>query len=57
MATGLAHPWSLAFLPNSDILVTERVGKLRVVRDGRLDPEPIGGVPAVHAEVLLYCQA
>jgi glucose/arabinose dehydrogenase len=49
MASGLSHPWSLAFLPNGDILVTERVGKLRVVRDGRLDPEPMGGVPPVHA--------
>jgi glucose/arabinose dehydrogenase len=49
MASGLSHPWSLAFLPNGDILVTERVGKLHVVRDGRLDPDPIGGVPAVHA--------
>jgi glucose/arabinose dehydrogenase len=49
MATGLWHPWSLAFLPNGDILVTERNGKLRLVRDGRLDPEPIVGVPKVHS--------
>src|SRR5215467_7975054 len=49
MASGLSHPWSLAFLPNGDMLVTERSGKLRRVQDGRLDPEPIAGVPAVHA--------
>jgi len=49
LVSGLSHPWSLAFLPNGDMLVTERTGKLRLVRDGRLDPEPIGGVPAVHA--------
>lgn len=49
MASGLWHPWSLAFLPNGDMLVTERNGKLRMVRDGRLDPEPIPGVPAVHS--------
>jgi glucose/arabinose dehydrogenase len=49
IASGLVHPWSLAFLPNGDMLVTERPGRLRLVRDGRLDPEPIGGVPKVHA--------
>jgi glucose/arabinose dehydrogenase len=49
MATGLAHPWSLAFLPNGDILVTERPGRLRILHDGRLDAEPITGVPKVHA--------
>jgi aldose sugar dehydrogenase len=49
MATGLWHPWSLAFLPNGDLLVTERNGRLRMVRDGRLDPEPIAGVPPVHS--------
>jgi aldose sugar dehydrogenase len=49
IATGLWHPWSLAWLPNGDMLVTERNGKLRTVRDNRLDPDPVGGVPAVHA--------
>src|SRR5579864_2293344 len=49
IATGLWHPWSLAWLPNSDILVTERNGKLRSVRDGKLDPDPIAGVPPVHS--------
>ena len=46
---GLFHPWDMAFLPNGDILVTERRGQLRIVRDGVLDPDPIPGVPTVHA--------
>jgi len=49
LASGLNHPWSLAFLPNGDMLVTERVGKLRIVHDGVLSPEAIPGVPKVHA--------
>ena len=47
LTTELSHPWSLAFLPNGDMLVTERPGRLRVVRDGKLDPIPIEGVPPV----------
>jgi glucose/arabinose dehydrogenase len=43
------RPWSTAFLPNGDMLVAELPGRLRLVHDGRLDPEPIRGVPAVHA--------
>lgn len=46
---GLAAPWSIAFLPNGDMLVTEKVGRLRIVRGGQLDPQPIGGTPQVHA--------
>lgn len=46
---GLEHPWGLAFLPDGDILVTERPGRLRIVRDGRLLAEPVDGVPAVVA--------
>src|SRR5580698_11577690 len=53
IATGLWHPWSLAWLPgasqNGDMLVTERNGKLRIVHDGKLDPEAVTGVPAVHS--------
>ncbi len=49
MATGLWHPWSLAFLPNGDMLVTERNGKLRLVHDNVLDPEPISGLMPVHS--------
>jgi glucose/arabinose dehydrogenase len=47
IVTGLWHPWSLAWLPNGDMLVTERNGKLRTVRDNRLDPDPVAGIPAV----------
>ena len=52
VATGLSHPWSLAFLPDGSMLVTEREGRLRIVRNGTLDPTPITGVPAVYARVL-----
>jgi len=52
IATGLANPWSLAFLPNGDMLVTERAGRLRILRKGVLDPQPISGVPAVRSTVL-----
>jgi len=50
VADGFQNPWSIAFLPNGDLLVTERPGRLRIVRDGALDPEPISGVPAVRAQ-------
>jgi aldose sugar dehydrogenase len=46
---GLATPWSLAFLPNGDMLITEKAGKLRIVRGGTLDPQPIAGTPEVFA--------
>ncbi|MDO9135859.1 PQQ-dependent sugar dehydrogenase [Hydrogenophaga sp.] len=54
VASGLEHPWSLAFLPGGRLLVTERPGRLRVIEpgpDGRLQlrPEPVAGVPAVLA--------
>ena len=49
---GLDHPWGLAFLPNGDMLVTERPGRLRVVRNGQLDPTPISGLPAIRAAVI-----
>jgi glucose/arabinose dehydrogenase len=52
VAGGLANPWSLAFLPNGDMLVTERAGRLRIVRNGVLDPAPIAGVPEVRITVL-----
>ena len=47
---GLSHPWSLAFLPGGSMLITERPGRLRIVRDGRLDPTPIAGVPRVRTD-------
>jgi glucose/arabinose dehydrogenase len=45
---GLDHPWGMAILPNSDMLVTERAGRLRVVKKGVLDPNPIGGLPEIR---------
>jgi glucose/arabinose dehydrogenase len=50
VAEGLENPWSMAFLPDGGILVTERPGRLRIIRSGQLQPEPIGGVPAVRAQ-------
>lgn len=49
VAQGLEHPWGLAFLPGGDILITERPGRLRILRDGALDPAPIAGAPRVAA--------
>src|SRR5262245_11855661 len=44
---GLRYPYALAFLPDGSILITERAGRLRLVRDGKLDPQPIAGLPEV----------
>jgi len=46
--TGLQDPWSMAFLPDGGMLVTERPGRLRLVRNGVLQPEPVAGIPAVR---------
>jgi len=48
VAKGLDHPYSLAFLPDGSILVTERAGRLRIIKNGQLQPRPIPGVPPVH---------
>lgn len=45
VAEGLEHPWSLAFLPDGSLLVTEREGRLRIIRDGSLVEEPVSGLP------------
>jgi glucose/arabinose dehydrogenase len=52
VADGLVNPWSLAWLPNGDLLITERPGRLRVVRNGMLDAQPIAGVPTVRVTAL-----
>lgn len=61
LAEGLVNPWSLAFPPDGSILVTERDGKLRIIRNGALVAEPVAGVPAPYVksqgglfEVLLH---
>jgi glucose/arabinose dehydrogenase len=43
----LVQPWSIAFLPNGDWLITERPGRLRIVRDGKLLPQSVQGTPKV----------
>jgi glucose/arabinose dehydrogenase/acetamidase/formamidase len=50
VARGLSHPWAIAWLPDGGMLVTERPGRLRVVRDGRLDPRAIPGAPEVRTD-------
>ena len=49
VAEGLSFPWCVAFLPNGDLLATERGGALRLVRKGSLESEAIAGVPPVYA--------
>jgi aldose sugar dehydrogenase len=49
LAGGLAHPWALVFLPDGDILISERPGRLRVFRDGVLLREPVPGLPEITA--------
>lgn len=48
MARGLEQPWAIAFLPEGSMLITERAGRLRLVRNGKLEREAIVGVPNVH---------
>jgi len=44
LARGLSHPWSIAFLPDGSMLITERPGRLRIFRDGKLDATEVSGV-------------
>jgi glucose/arabinose dehydrogenase len=44
----LSHPWGMAWLPNGDLLITERPGRLRLMRGGVLDPMAISGLPPMH---------
>ncbi|MGY8778390.1 MAG: PQQ-dependent sugar dehydrogenase [Longimicrobiales bacterium] len=48
VAEGLVNPWSMAFLPNGDMLVTERPGRLRIVRDGELMAASVEGLPEIY---------
>ena len=50
LASGLEHPWALAFLPNGAMLITERPGRLRYFDQGELSPQFIKGLPPIHAE-------
>jgi glucose/arabinose dehydrogenase len=47
-AAGLSHPWGIAFLPGGAVLVTERDGRLRLIRNGIVDPAPVAGVPTIR---------
>ncbi len=48
IATGLVNPWGLTFLPNNDLLVTERDGEVRIIRGDKLLENKITGVPEVY---------
>jgi glucose/arabinose dehydrogenase len=48
IATGLVSPWSIAFLPDGKILVTEKPGRLRVIEHGKLLAAPVSGVPMLE---------
>ena len=50
VAEGLDRPWGLALLPDGTMLVTELPGRLRVIRQGVLDPKPVAGLPAIWHE-------
>jgi aldose sugar dehydrogenase len=50
IVAGLERPWSVAWLPDGSMLITEKAGRLRVVRDGILEPKPIEGTPTVLSD-------
>jgi aldose sugar dehydrogenase len=52
VARGLSHPWGLAFMPNGDMMLTERPGRVRVVRGGVLAPESVADLSKLSVDVL-----
>jgi aldose sugar dehydrogenase len=50
VATGLFHPWSLAFMPDGAVLVVERDGRLRIIRDDVLAPDPVWTSPTPRGQ-------
>jgi glucose/arabinose dehydrogenase len=48
LVSGLEHPWGMAWLPDGSMLITERPGRLRVVKGNDLEPDPIRGLPPVY---------
>jgi len=50
VARQMVNPWSLAFLPDGSMLVTEKEGRLRIIRNGVLDPKPVPGAPTVRVQ-------
>ena len=49
LVTGLDHPWAVEILPDDAIVITERAGTLRILKDGKLSG-PVAGMPVVHSE-------
>lgn len=49
LVDSLEHPWGLDWLPDGTMIVTERPGRVRLIREGQLDPTPVAGVPDVFA--------
>src|SRR6476620_11351553 len=54
LSRGLVQPWSMAFLPDGRMLITERPGRLRVFANGRLEPTPLAGVAQNRTVYLSY---
>jgi len=52
LARDLDHPWGMVFLPDGDMLITERSGSVRLLRNGELEPDPVAGTPEVYARQL-----
>ena len=48
VAAGLEVPWAIAFAPDGRIFVTERAGRLRVIENGKLNPQPLYTIPDVE---------